>query len=86
MSVVMLDALVLLAVVVVCWLVTDARPAFALSLAVLIWVVSTLPEDGYGDPYILLIQSAVVLSVLVPAAWLLFRRQNGPGSRPHPEP
>ena len=38
------------AVVVVCWLVTDARPAFALCLAVLLWaVIVTLPELAYGD-------------------------------------
>jgi hypothetical protein len=87
-----LDVLVLLAVVVVCWLVTDARPAFALCLAVLLeTVIGALPELVYGD-YLnvwlefLLIQIAIVLPVLLPAAWLLLRRQKTPSPRPFPEP
>jgi hypothetical protein len=87
----MLGALALLVVVVVCWLVTDARPAFALCLAYLLWTASgTVPDLARGGPYIFLIQSAViaafVLPVMVPAAWLLLRRQKAPGSRPHPGP
>ncbi len=92
-----LGALALLAVVVVCWLLTDPRPAFALCLAVLLWVViAALPDLAYGDRYamltrlaaleFLLIRSAVVLPVLVPAAWLLLRRQKAPGPRPDPGP
>ena len=83
----------LLAVVVVCWLVTDARPAFALCLAVLLQAVTiTLPELAYSDYFLidhlesLLIVFAIVLPVLLPAAWLLLRRQKTPGPRPYPEP
>jgi hypothetical protein len=86
-------ALVLLAVVVICWLVTDPRPAFALCLAVLLQVVmTTLPELVYGDPFLIpnlefvLLVFAIVLPVLLPAAWLLLRRQKAPGPRPFPEP
>ena len=86
-------ALVLLAVVVICWLVTDPRPAFALCLAVLLQVVmTTLPELVYGDPFLIpnlefvLLMFAIVLPVLLPAAWLLLRRQKAPGPRPFPEP
>jgi hypothetical protein len=86
-------ALVLLTVVVVCWLVTDPRPAFALCLAVLLQVVMiTLPELIYGDPFLIpdleffLITFAIVLPVLVPAAWLLLRRQKTPSPHPYPEP
>ena len=87
-----LGALALLAVAVVCWLVTDARPAFALCLAVLLWVVTAaLPQLAYGG-YLYatlkaaLVQFAVVLPVLLPAAWLLLRRQKAPGPRPDPGP
>jgi hypothetical protein len=91
---VMLGALALLAVVVVCWLVTDARPAFALCLAVsLEAVVTALADLVYGDVVlrtagleILLLEWSVILPVLVPAAWLLLRRQKAPGPRPYPEP
>jgi hypothetical protein len=88
-----LGALLLLAVVVVCWLATDARPAFALCLAVLLQIVTTaLSELAYGDYFLIenlkffLIVFAIVLPVLLPAAWLLLRRQKAPGPRPHPEP
>jgi hypothetical protein len=88
-----LSALVLLAVVVICWLVTDPRPAFALCLAVLLQIVMiTLPELVYGDPFLipnlefLLIVFAVVLPILLPAAWLLLRRQKAPSPHPYPEP
>jgi hypothetical protein len=87
-----LGALVLLAVVVVCWLVTDARPAFAFCLAALLWVVTAaLPQLAYGGYLsatleVALVQFAAVLPVLLPAAWLLLRRQKAPGPRPHPEP
>ena len=88
-----LGALLLLTVVAVCWLVTDARPAFALCLAVLLQVVViTLPELVYDDLFwidhleFLLIMFAIVLPVLLPAAWLLLRRQKAPSPRPYPGP
>jgi hypothetical protein len=88
-----LGALVLLAVVVVCWLVTDARPAFALCLAVLLGVVMTILADLVSDASLmswalefLLIVFAFVLPVLLTAAWLLLRRQKTPSPRPIPEP
>lgn len=91
-----LGALLLLAVVVVCWLITDARPAFALCLAVLLGaVITTLPDlvDG-GSPMwvklaelkLFLLYVAIVLPVLLPAGWLLLRRQKAPGPRPFPGP
>jgi hypothetical protein len=56
----------LLAVVVTCWLVTDARPAFGLSVAVLLtllqWDASIL-LTGYGLP-----AYALVMLVLLPLA------------------
>ena len=85
-----LGALVLLAVVVVCWLVTDARPALALCLAVLLETVTgALSNLIFGDYLnvwldLLLIQFAFVLPVLLPVAWLLLRRQKAPS--PHPFP
>jgi hypothetical protein len=89
----LLGPLLLLAVVVVCWLVTDARPAFALCLAVLLGaVVPTLPFLVYdGSLRIALVMAllpyvAIVLPVLLPAAWLLLRRQKAPSRRPFPEP
>jgi hypothetical protein len=84
-------ALVLLAVVVVCWLVTDARPAFALCLTVLLeTVMVTLSPLAFGiyflDLKALLVAFAFVLPVLLPATWLLFRRKKTPGALPYPEP
>lgn len=83
-----LGALSLLAAVVVCWLVTDARPAFALCLAVLLEAVITiLPSVVYGGSLrtaivmAVLPQVALVLPVLLPAAWLLLRRQKAPSRR-----
>ena len=87
-----LGALLLLAVVVVCWLVTDARPAFALCLAVLVeGATTTLADRAFGDPFLiplqfLLVMFAFVLPVLLPAAWLLLRRQKTPSPGPYPEP
>lgn len=88
-----LGALLLLAVVVVCWLVTDARPALALCVAVLLGAVTTTLADLVSDESLmswalqfLLIVLAFVLPVLVPAAWLLLRRPKTPGSHPFPEP
>ena len=85
-----LDLLVLLVLVVVCWLVTDARPALALCLAVLLETVTgALSNLIFGDYLnvwldLLLIQFAFVLPVLLPVAWLLLRRQKAPS--PHPFP
>jgi len=88
-----LGALVLLAVVVICWLVTDARPAFALCLAVLLGgVMLTLPDFFYDDGFLiahleaLLVLFAIVLPILLPAAWLLLLRQKTPSPRPYPGP
>jgi hypothetical protein len=88
-----LGVLLLLAVVVVCWLVTDARPAFALCLAVLLGAVtSTLPALVADESLMswalefLLVVFAIVLPVLLPAAWLLLRRQKAPSPRPFPGP
>jgi hypothetical protein len=88
-----LGALVLLAVVVICWLVTDARPAFALCLAVLLGgVMIILPDFFYDDGFLiahleaLLVLFAIVLPILLPAAWLLLRRQKTPSPRPYPGP
>jgi hypothetical protein len=58
-------------------------------LAYLLYIaVAILPEFAYGDRYGVLIRSAaicaVVLPVMVPAAWLLLRRQKAPGPRAHP--
>jgi hypothetical protein len=85
-----MGTLLLLAVVVVCWFVTDARPALALCLAVLQGaVLIILPELTYGGYLIqgleaLLVVFAVVLPVLLSAAWLLLRRQKTPSQRPYP--
>jgi hypothetical protein len=87
-----LDALLLLAVVVACWLVTDGRPAFGLCLAVLLeGVISTLPNLIYGH-YLyaavefLVVDFVIVLPILLPAAWLLLRRQKASSPHPYPEP
>jgi hypothetical protein len=88
-----LGTLLLLAVVVVCWLVTDARPAFALCLAVLLGAVTrTLPTLVADESLMswalefLLIVFAIVLPVLLPAGWLLLRRQKTPSPLPFAEP
>jgi hypothetical protein len=88
-----LGALLLLVLVVVCWLITDARPAFALCLTVLLGAVtSTLPTLVADESLMswalefLLIVFAIVLPVLLPAAWLLLRRQKTPSPLPFPEP
>jgi hypothetical protein len=96
----MLGAPSLLAVVVVCWLVTDARPAFALCIAALLEAVATILMDlAFNNPLMpgqlgfflsqlefFLLELAIVLPVLLPAAWLLLRRQKTPGAHPFPEP
>jgi hypothetical protein len=78
---ILFDAVLVLAVVVVCWLVLDVRPALGLCIAVLVWFgwegLSLFAEPGWVATDMLenlLLGSAVVLPVLLPAAWLL-RRQ-----------
>jgi hypothetical protein len=90
-SVLLLWALVLLTGIVVCWLATDARPALALGLAVsLEALMGTLSVLVIGDfrqmIQGLLMEFAITLPILLPAAWLLLRRQKTPGQRPFPEP
>ncbi len=88
----LLVTLSLLTAIVVCWLVTDARPAFALCLAALLFAASnTLPELITGDSMFtiavlkaFLVQFAIVLPILLPAGWLLLRRQKTPGPLPEP--
>jgi uncharacterized membrane protein len=85
-----LFALLLLTAVVICWLVTDARPAFALCLAVLLAEVTvTLPDLVYvplaDSLQPLLVGFVIVLPVLLPAAWLLLRRQQAASPRPVPK-
>ena len=96
----LLGALLLLTAIVICWLVTDPRPAFALGLAALLDVVlATLNVLPFDNPLMpgravfflsqlefFLTEFAVVLPVLLPAAWLLLRRQKTPGSHPFPGP
>jgi hypothetical protein len=85
-----LGAMVPLAVLVVCWLVTDARPAFALCLSLLLGdVIDILTDFGFGDSMMmiakpLLIQLAIVLPILLSAAWLLLRQKTTPSSRSLP--
>lgn len=89
-----LDALLLLTVTVACWLVTDARPAVALCVAWLLLVLlGILPDLLFHNHLfarqvleVLPEQFAVVLPILLPAAWLLLRRQKTPSPRPYPEP
>jgi hypothetical protein len=83
----------LLVFVVVCWLVTDARPALGLCVAQLLGVLPDLLSQLAvpGSPNLamviaLLLQLALVLPVLLPAAWLLLRRQKAPNPRPFREP
>ncbi len=82
-SALLLYPLLLLAVVVVCWLVTDARPAFALCLAVSLGATVPLTLTGLD---IFLKLFAIILPVLLPAAWLLLGRKKTPGPRPFPGP
>jgi hypothetical protein len=95
-----LGTLSLLAVVVVCWLVTDARPAFALCIAALLEAVGTILVDlGFDNPLVpgergfflsqlefFLWVFAIVLPVWLPAAWLLLLRRKTLGPHPFPEP
>jgi hypothetical protein len=84
----------LLAAIVACWLVTDARPAFGFCfvrlLTSLLGGLSQLAYPGWPalNAFIVsfLLQSVVLLPVLLPAAWLLLRRQKTQGPLPYPEP
>ena len=55
-------------------------------------VVLVLPDFFYDDGFLiahleaLLVLFAIVLPILLPAAWLLLRRQKAPSPRPFPEP
>jgi hypothetical protein len=84
----------LLAAVAACWLVTDARPAFGFCFVrLLIALLGSLSQVAYPgwlalNAFIvnILLQSAVLVPILLPAAWLLFRREKTPGPLPYPEP
>ena len=88
------DVLLLLAAAVVCWLVTDIRPAFAFCLAVLLVAALAILPVIFNGPSpmattslkFLLIQFAFILPVLLPVAWLLLRRQKTLSPHPHPHP
>ena len=73
----------LLLVVVACWLVTDARPAFAFCVAelltVLIAIVPDLAVSGMHPAMLmtLLLQFTIILPVLLPASWLFWRQTVG---------
>jgi hypothetical protein len=78
-----LDALMLLAAVAVCWLVTDARPAFGISVGYLLSVLQLmLVEFAFPEPRELqiarlmpfLLYLAIAAPVLLPATWLLYRQ------------
>jgi hypothetical protein len=88
-----LDALLLLAAVAVCWLVTDARPAFGISVGYLLSVLQLLLlELAFPEPRELLIPRlmiflpylAIAAPVLLPATWLLYR-QAATSRRPLPK-
>jgi hypothetical protein len=88
-------AILLLAAVVACWLVTDARPAFGLVVAALLtfllWdldvlTLNPLAQISTGDAVLLVVLPvAIGLAIMLPLAWLL-RRQAAPNPRPLPEP
>ena len=88
-----LDALLLLAAVAVCWLVTDARPAFGISVGYLLSVLQlTVLEFTFPEPRELqianlmtfLLYVAIAAPVLLPATWLLYR-QAATSRRPLPK-
>lgn len=88
------SAWLLLAAVAACWLVTDARPAFGLCVVqLLIVLLGSLSRLAYpGSPPLnpvivnFLLWSVILLPILVPAAWLLLRREKTSGPLPYPEP
>ena len=80
-----------LAVVVVCWLATDARPAFGICTALLLMhlveIAEILTFAGGSSRWLeianddaLLLQLALVLAFMLPVTWLL-RRQTAPPVR-----
>jgi hypothetical protein len=85
--------ILLLAAVVVCWTVTDARPAFGLVagvvLTLLLWDLATLPSvlrsTGYAILVVNVLPLAIGLAIMLPLAWLL-RRRAASSSRPLPKP
>jgi hypothetical protein len=82
-------AVLLLAAVVACWLVTDARPAFGLVAAVLLMLVmfdlvSQLNGIVRSSPSVTLIVNVLPITIglviMLPVAWRL-RRQAAPRAR-----
>jgi hypothetical protein len=86
-------AIALLAAVVVCWLVTDARPAFGLIaaalLTLLLWDVGTLPFVLISAEAVILVvvvlPLAIGLAVMLALGWLLHRQATA-SPRPLPKP
>ena len=84
-------AILLSAAVVVCWMATDARPAFGLVagavLTLLLWDLATLPSvlrsTGNAILVVNVLPLAVGLAIMLTLAWLLHRRA---ASRPRPLP
>jgi hypothetical protein len=88
-----LDALLLLAAVAVCWLVTDARPAFGISVGYSLSVLQLMllelafPESRdlqIANLMTFLLRLAIAAPVLLPATWLLYR-QAAASRRPLPK-
>ena len=87
--------ILVLAAIVACWFVTDARPAFGVVAAVLptllirgIVIVIVMPHisTSTGDAFLLaLLPLGIGLAITVPVAWLL-HRQAAPSPRPLPKP
>jgi hypothetical protein len=85
-------AILLLAAVVTCWFVTDARPAFGLAAAALLtfllWDLDILPlvRIPTADAVLfVLLPLAIGLAIMLPLAWLL-HRQAASSPRPLPRP
>jgi hypothetical protein len=89
-----LSVWLLLAVVAACWLVTDPRPAFGLCAVRLLIIVlgslSKLASPGSPPLNVLivsfLVNSAVLVPILLGAAWLLLRRKETPCALPYLKP
>jgi hypothetical protein len=84
--------LLVLAAVVACWFVTDARPALGLVAAALLTfllgdlAILPLVRIPTADAVLLvLVPLAIGLAIMIPLAWLL-HRQAAPGLRPLPKP
>jgi hypothetical protein len=83
----------LLAVVVTCWLATDARPALGLSIGVLLmisyWDTNILLSSGeppsYGLIMVLLLLLATSLVIVLGVTRLLYRHAAPAGGRPKNE-